>query len=653
MRVETTTPFDFSNPYWKGFVEGLKPDPIFTLDKWADNYRFLSQRAAAEPGRWRTSRTPYLREIMRELSSDSPTQHIVFMKGAQIGGSECGLNWIGYVIDHSPGPMLAVQPTVDLARRFSKQRIEPLIEESERLRSKIRPAKERDSGNTMFSKEFPGGILLITGANSAVGLRSMPARFLFLDEVDAYPQNVDEEGNPIALAEARTRTYKRNRKILEVSTPTIQGRSNIENSYEKSDKRRFHLPCPYCQFMQPLEFKQLKWEPNDPATTYYECIDCQGKIEERYKPQMLARGEWVAEFPEIAKLNKVAGFHLSSLYSPLGWYSWSDIVKDWLKSQGKPDQLRTFVNTVLGETWVEKGDAPDWRRLYERREPYEIRTVPEKVCFLTGGIDVQKDRLEAHIVGWGPGREAWPCDYRVFPGDTSDLSANGPWESVRKLLQETWQRADGINLSLRMVAVDSGYNTQIVYDFVRGYPANRVIATKGEDGLQMLVSAPTSVDVLSNGKRYRRGLKLWKIGASVAKSELYGLLKMDKPTDTELELGGYPPGFIHFPQFDEEYFKQLTAEQLIRKVIKGFTRYDWVKVYERNEVLDTLILCRVAAALVGADRFTAEQWDQMRGVTPVIETKLNQNAGQIASNQTQSQMSVPRGTIPRKKSTFW
>ena len=646
--------FDSRNPYVKGFFEGLKPDPIMTLDQWADNYRFLSQRAAAEPGRWRTARTPYLREIMRELSSYSPTQRIVFMKGAQIGGSECGLNWIGYVIDHAPGPMLAVQPTVDLARRFSKQRIEPLIEESERLRSRIRPAKERDSGNTMFSKEFPGGILLITGANSAVGLRSMPARFLFLDEVDAYPQNVDEEGNPIALAEARTRTYKRNRKILEVSTPTIQGRSNIENSYEGSDKRKYHVPCPFCKFKQPLEWKQLRWENDDPLTAHYECVECKAKIEERWKTQMLARGEWVAEHPEIYKQKKIAGFHLSSLYSPLGWYAWSDAVADWLKAQGKPDQLRTFVNTVLGECWLEKGDAPDWRRIYERREPYEIRTVPLPVCFLTAGIDVQKDRLEVQVAGWGRGKEAWSIDYRVFPGETSDLSQNGPWESVRKLLTETWQRTDGINMSLRMVAIDSGFNTQFVYEFVRGYPSNRVIATKGEDNLQMMISAPSAVDVKINGKKIRRGLKLWRIGVSMAKAELYGLLKLDKPTDEELaQRGGYPNGFIHFPEYDEEFFKQLTAEQLVTKKVKGFTKTEWQKVHERNEVLDTFILCRVAAAIVGIDRFTPEHWHQMAMQMAVIETKSNANQPQSASNQNKSAESVGPRSIPRKKSTFW
>lgn len=645
--IQTTPTSD--NPYWVGFFKGLRPEPVLQLDEWADNYRYLSQRSSAEAGRWRTNRTPYLREIMRELSSASPTKEIVFMKGAQIGGSECGLNWLGYIIDHAPGPTLAVQPTVELAKRFSKQRIDSLIEESPRLRDRVRPTKDKEAGNNMLTKNFSGGILLITGANSAVGLRSMPAQYLFLDEVDAYPQNVDDEGNPISLARARTRTYKSKRKIFLVSTPTIQGRSNIENAYEKSDQRKFYVPCPYCEHAQPLVWKQMRWENDDANTVRFYCISCDGAIEERHKTRMLARGEWVKENPE----SKIAGFHLSSLYSPLGWYSWADAVQDFLDAKSKPDQLRTFVNTVLGETWAEKGDAPDWRRLYERRESYKTNTVCKSVAFLTAGVDVQKDRLEIQIVGWGPGKESWVTDYRVFPGDSSDATSNGPWESVRKVLQETWQRDDGAQLGIRLCAIDSGYNTQTVYDFVRKFPPNRVIATKGQDSLQMLIGSPSAVDVWANGKRIRRGLKVWSVGASMAKSELYGLLRLDKPTDEELKVGGYPPGFVHFPEFGEEYFKQLTAEQLQRKVLKGFTKFEWVKAYERNEALDTFILCRVAAAVVGIDRFTPGQWQEMRGVSAPIQTKAIENETKSGANSEQIHGNGSKPKLIRRKSSFW
>ena len=246
------------------------PDPALTVSEWADRHRVLSPRASAEPGRYRTDRTPYMRAIMDALSPSHPARRIVVMKSAQVGFTEGGNNWIGYVIHHAPGPMLAVQPTVELAKRFSRQRIDPLIAESPALRERVRPARSRDAGNTVLSKEFPAGLLVITGANSAVGLRSMPARYLFLDEVDAYPPSADEEGDPVALAEARTRTFSWRSKILLGSTPTIHGLSRIEREYEASDQRRYFVPCPHCGHMQWLQFERLRWDKGKPETAHYD-----------------------------------------------------------------------------------------------------------------------------------------------------------------------------------------------------------------------------------------------------------------------------------------------------------------------------------------------------------------------------------------------
>ncbi|MGE3703394.1 MAG: phage terminase large subunit family protein, partial [Hyphomicrobiaceae bacterium] len=237
--------FEGGDELWQSWRDGLTPDPLLTVSEWADQHRFLSPRASAEPGRYRTDRTPYMRAIMDALSPSHPARRILFMKAAQVGATEAGNNWIGYVIHHAPGPMLSVQPTVELAKRFSRQRLEPLIAESPALRERVRPARARDAGNTVLSKEFPAGLLVITGANSAVGLRSMPARYLFLDEVDAYPPSADEEGDPVALAEARTRTFSWRSKAFLASTPTIQGFSRIEREYEASDQRRFFVPCPH------------------------------------------------------------------------------------------------------------------------------------------------------------------------------------------------------------------------------------------------------------------------------------------------------------------------------------------------------------------------------------------------------------------------
>ncbi|SFC88022.1 Phage terminase large subunit (GpA) [Tropicimonas isoalkanivorans] len=261
--------FDGADDILRSWRRGMRPDPDLTVSEWADRHRWLSSRASAEPGRYRTDRTPYLREIMDALSPKHPAQRISFMKAAQVGATEAGNNWAGFVIHHAPGPMLAVLPTVEMAKRASRGRLDPLIAESPVLRERVTPARSREAGNSMLSKEFPGGILVLTGANSSTGLRSMPARYIFLDEVDTYPASADEEGDPITLTEARTTTFAHRRKVFKVSTPTIRGLSRIEREYEASDQRRFFVPCPHCGHMQWLQFERLRWEKGRPETGAY------------------------------------------------------------------------------------------------------------------------------------------------------------------------------------------------------------------------------------------------------------------------------------------------------------------------------------------------------------------------------------------------
>ena len=338
-----------ANPWRAGFLEGLRPEQPLTVSEWADRYRKLSSKASAEPGPWRTDRTPYLREPMDCLSSENPVQRVVMMFAAQTGKTEAGSNWLGYVIDHAPGPMLCVQPTIEMAKRLSKQRLESMITETPVLAAKIAPARSRDSGNTMFSKEFSGGIMLMAGANSATGLRSAPCRYLFCDEVDAFPADVDGEGDPVSLAERRTTTFAR-RKILLTSTPTVKDFSRIESEYLRSDQRRFYVPCPACGAMEWLKWGQLKWVDGKPETARYKCEHCGEQFEEMHKPAMLRGGEWRATAPTNGR---TAGFHLSGLYSPLGWCSWEQLVDDFLRAKGDAPALKTFVNTRLAETWEE------------------------------------------------------------------------------------------------------------------------------------------------------------------------------------------------------------------------------------------------------------------------------------------------------------
>ncbi len=589
--------------YVEAFDQGLRPDPRLTVSEWADRHRRLSGRAASEPGPWRTSRTPYLREIMDCLSPASPVERVVFMKGAQLGGTECGNNWIGYVIHHAPGPMLGVLPTVEMAKRNSKQRIDPLIEESPALSERVRPARSRDSGNTVLAKEFPGGVLVMTGANSAVGLRSMPVRYLFLDEVDGYPGDVDGEGDPVALAEARTRTFSR-RKILIVSTPTVQGVSRIEREYEASDQRRYFVPCPSCGHMQWLEFEQLKWDKGRPETARYECEQCQARIAEHHKTWMLENGAWRATAEGDAK---TAGFHLSSLYSPLGWRSWAQIAAAWLAAQGSDAAIKSVKNTELGETWVETGEAPDWQRLYDRREDYRIGTVPRGGLFLTAGADVQKDRIEVSVWAWGRDKEAWLVEHRVLDGDTSRGEV---WAGLSALTEETWAHECGAELPLKRLAVDSGYATQEVYAWVRSQQAGRVMAVKGVNRGGALVGMPTAVDVTAGGRRLRRGVAAYAVAGGIAKLELFNNLRKRRPSEEERAAGApYPAGYVHLPKVDAEFCKQLCSEQLVTsRNRRGYPVREWQKLRERNEALDCYVYARAAAALSGLERFGERQW---------------------------------------------
>ena len=605
----------------RAWREGLTPDPLLTVSEWSDRHRMLSSKASAEPGRWRTSRTPYLKAIMDCLSPTSPVERVVFMKGAQLGATEMGSNWIGYVIHHAPGPMMAVWPTVDMAKRNSKQRIDPLIEESGVLAELIAPARSRDSGNTILAKEFRGGVLVMTGANSAVGLRSMPVRYLFLDEVDGYPVDVEGEGDAISLAEARTRTFAR-RKIFIVSTPTISGASSIEREFEASNQCRYFVPCPYCSHRQWLRFEQLRWEKGQPETAAYVCESCDVPVAEHHKAWMLEHGEWRAMAPENGI--KTTGFHLSSLYSPVGWRSWREIAAAWEaavnKESGSAAAIKTFKNTELGETWVEEGEAPDWQRLLERRDNYPVGTVPAGGLLLVGGADVQKDRIEASIWAFGRGKASWLVEHRILMGDTAREAV---WRDLGALLAEQWTHASGTTMPLARFALDTGFATQEAYAFVRASRDSRLMAVKGIARGAALIGTPQAVDVSQGGKKLRRGIKVFSVAGGIAKLEFYNNLRKIADVEEDGVTIRYPAGFVHLPQVDAEFIQQLCAEQLVtRRDRNGFAHREWQKMRERNEALDCYVYARAAAAAAGLDRFEERHWRELErqlGIAPPDE----------------------------------
>jgi phage terminase large subunit GpA-like protein len=614
------------------FKGTLREKPL-TVSEWSDKHRRLSSVSSAEPGPWRTSRTPYLREIMDCLSSNSSVQEVVVQKGSQLGFSEMGMNWVGYSIDHTPAPTLIVQPTDVMAKRFSRQRIDHMIKDSERIRDKVSVKKSRDSSNSAFLKEFDGGILIISGANSASSLASMPIKNLMLDEVDRYPIDVDGEGDPVEIAEARTQTFGIKKKIYKCSTPTTENRSRIASSYEESDQRKYFVPCPHCNHFQTIEWKQIRWKKRNPSTAHMVCSECKEKIEERFKTQMLASGQWRST-KECENPN-VRGYFLSSLYSPLGWKSWEGCVRQFLKATKNDLKMMVFQNTTLGIPYKTKGDVPEWRSLYDRREHYRFNQIPKGGLFVTAGVDVQKDRFEVEITAWGRDKQSWSIDYRVIPADTSNIES---YQLIRDLCAEQFKvEGTKLQLPIRGIGVDSGFNTQTVYTACRKIP--KVYILKGRDSVQSIVGFPSYVDVTTSGKKYTKGARLFPVGVSVAKEEFYGWLKLNPPTNKEEK---FPKCYCHFPQYDEEYFKMLTAEQLVaHRVRGGYLKYQWEKTRDRNEALDARIYSRAAACIVGLDRFSDLDWERM-------DYHLKSNREQDEDRQ-----KAPKNVKRSESKSFW
>jgi phage terminase large subunit GpA-like protein len=583
----------------------LRPDPQLTVSQWADQHRILSTRLAAEAGPYRTSRVPFLKDVMDALSPSHPARRITFMKAAQLGATEAGNNFIAFCINHAPAPILAVWPTVDAARKMSQQRIEPLIEDSPELSALVRPARERDSGNTVFSKSFRNGILIITGANSAVGLRGTPARYAFCDEIDAFPGDVDEEGDPIDLVRVRLTSFGHTAKMFLVSTPTLQGQSRIEREYVASDRRRYFVPCPLCGAYQVLVFGRLQWRADAPETVRYVCEDCSEPFEERHKTEMLAAGEWRAT--ARAKDPGCIGFHINGLYSPLGWLSWVDIVREWEAAKNAPAKLKTFVNTRLGETFAEESEQPDWQRIYERREHWAPGTVPAGVTLLTAAVDVQVNppRLELHVWGWAEGLESWAIDRIVFEGRADDPKT---WAKLERQLRESYTHPSGVELSIDLVAVDTGDQTPIVYGWIGTQDQSRILAIKGRRGYEhnAPVATPTNIAL----GRHKRAIRLRSVFTDVFKSELYQFLSLVRPTDEEVARNGFPPGYVHVPDYlDAEYCRQLVAE---RRVQLRNGRSEWRPVHERNEALDCRCYARAALWTMGVAAWKPERWEYVR-----------------------------------------
>ena len=583
-------------------TQTLRPPKLLTGSQWAIEHAWFSAEDNVAKQKYSYAQFPFQKEILDSMTSPD-VERVVVMSASQVGKTIMQRIVQGYFIDQDPAPMLMIQPTLTMAEAYSKDRLAPFLRDCPILRGTVADPRARDSGNTLLHKSFPGGHLTLAGANSPASLSSRPVRVVYYDEVDRYPISAGIEGDPVELGAARTRRFW-NRKIIMVSTPTITNISRISFEFDKSDKRFFYVPCPECKHFQTLRWPQLVWEPDKPETASYGCENCGASIGERDKTTMIQAGKFKATNPGA----DTRGYHINELYV-IG-ASWAALVADFLKSKKKRELLQVFINTRLGETFDDHGDAPDYVHIYARREDYARNTIPAEVLFLTAAADVQKDRIECEVRGWGRTSESWSIEHFIFMGDPTDQKV---YEQLDALLNQRWLHPHGAQLMLRGLGIDTGgLSTQSVYYWCRRQPPERVFALKGMT-MDNPVGIPKAVDVNYGGRKIQKGLKIWGVGVSILKSELYARLRL-KPKD-----GFYPPGYIHYPDYPEEYFAQLTAEAMRVKERNGRKVLTWEKMRDRNEALDMAVYNRATAIILGIDRLTSEDWDTVSAAVAVRE----------------------------------
>lgn len=507
--------------------------------------------------------------------SERNVQTVVVMGCAQFGKSVILKAIIGYHIDQDPAPILMVQPTEQMAETFSKDRLAPMFRDTPSLRGRVADPRSRDSGNTILHKRFSGGHLTLVGSNASAGLASRPIRVVLCDEVDRYPASAGTEGDPVNLAVKRSATFW-NRRIVMTSTPTVKGLSRIELAFEQSDQRRYYVPCPQCGTFHVLWWRNVKWPEHDPSRAYMACEDCGAVIEEKHKAAMLKVGEWRAE----RECKGTAGFHINELYSP--WRRWADVAKDFLAAKQSPETLKTWINTSLGECWEEEAEKSDPENLMIRRENYGGDSLPDAVRYLTAGVDVQDDRLEAEIVGWHQASndappESWGVEYRIIHGDPAKSDV---WNDLDVFLSGTYRTSSGRKLRIMAVCVDSGgHHTAQVYAYCAERKGQHFYACKGAPG-----NRPLWTGKKAKSKKYRA--ELWHVGSDTGKDAWYSRLRVKEPG----------PGYCHFPlNYDRHFFNMLTSEQVRTKYLKGRPVREWfLPPNRRNEALDIRVLALAA-----------------------------------------------------------
>lgn len=571
---------------------GYAPPPDFTVSEFSDRELVVTSGPLAGT-HWQTSFAPYQRGIL-DAFHEAGVEHVVVMGSSQWGKTACAVNIVAYHMAHDPCPILVVEPTVDpMAKDFARNRLEPVIAASPRLRECVSKKRAKDSSNTILQKSFRGGAISVGGANSAASLASRSTRLLVLDEVDRYPPELPGEGSTMSIAIKRTSAYRHRRRILILSSPTLKG-ATIDTYFHRGDQRRYFVPCPSCAHMHPYEWRNVKWVAEDPDSARIHCPSCDHPIGDAERVAVLSRGEWRAGSGR--RESSYVSFHLWEAYSPFS--SLSEIVGSFLRARklqkaGDASEMHTWQNTTLGEPIEhDAGEGAEPHVLLMRRESYcapgEDLDVPSGACCLTMGVDVQDDRLELLVVGWGPGEECWLVDRRILGGNTEGPE---PWQELDQVLDHQFLHATGQRLPIQATCIDSaGHRTTMVYDYAARQGARRVYAVIGRDGQRPIVSSPSP----RKWGRQQRQVPLYTIGVDAAKAMIVSRLRIT-------EQG---PGYVHVPLVDwadEELAEQLTSERLVTKFTKGVPTQVWRKTRPRNEALDCFVYGLAALRLLHPD----------------------------------------------------
>lgn len=618
------------------------PIPEMTVTEWSDAHRKVSADSGSPyPGDWETGRVPYLSEPMNCLHPDHPAQRVAVRGSAQTGKTEIGVNWWGYIVDRAPGPVLIVLPSIDEASKYNRVKLQPTIDASEKIRHKVKRENQRDEKNSTTSfKRYAGGFTQITTASSSKGLQFISVRYLILDEVSEFPLDADGRGSPIDQARARLKAYKDRAKELAASTPGMAGECRITAMYEAGDQRHFYLPCPQCGDYQILDFDRFILSTNGSGRIIYPCAGCSYPIDESEKVDMLLDGVWIPTriregeepVPDLIAAEDLAthacepcegrcrdwqpSYHIWAGLSP--FENWKDIYNRYLEAETKPLKLKTFYQQDLGLPFDAATDAPDWEKLHKARTDWKKGVMPWPACVLTGFIDVQGNRLEWGVWGWGPRVQGWLVDAGIIPIAPDKPEA---WKEVDQLLMRSWVTTNGTPIRPDAWGIDTGGNhTTSVYDYCAGR-AHLIHACKGSsDRAAPPLGTPKKTEIKDEYKRVLKSFPLYQVGNFKLKSDIYQGLRylVEGPGDD----GQFNAGTLHLPDWiDEAYIKQLTAEVLVNPALeakgkakaavlmKPGDRREWrPKVHQPNEALDIVVGARALAWHKLIDTYTDEQW---------------------------------------------